>query len=129
MGRVRGWKFDAVIGVGGVGDEPARNEIAGKVNWIGIGPRLHREPGKRGPVITFDRFLFYGARGPSFLKHAPMLARRIYEKNIRALVTLVNATERREVAGLLKLAETAGASVAATPIKKRRGRRTTTRSC
>jgi hypothetical protein len=120
MGRARGWKFDAVIGVGGIGDEPARHGIAGKVTWIGIGPHRYLEAGKRGPVITFDRFLSYGTRGPSFATCAPILSRRIYEQNIRALIALANAAERREVAQLLSLAENAAPSAALTSGKKRR---------
>src|SRR5262249_54001126 len=39
MGTVRCWKFDAVIGIGGIGAEPKRYGIAGKLTWIGIGAR------------------------------------------------------------------------------------------
>jgi len=38
MGRVRTWRFEAVIGVGGTGAEPRSHGLDGKVNWIGIGP-------------------------------------------------------------------------------------------
>ena len=38
MGQLRARRFDAVIGVGGIGAEPKSLGIAGKVNWIGIGP-------------------------------------------------------------------------------------------
>jgi hypothetical protein len=71
MGRVRSWKFDAVIGVGGIGAEPVTHGLAGKVNWIGIGPHRADAPGKRGPIVTFDHFLFYGAGGPLFAPLAP----------------------------------------------------------
>jgi hypothetical protein len=50
MGRVRGWNFDAVIGVGGIGREPELEGIAGKVTWVGIGP--HKVRGQwRGLLI------------------------------------------------------------------------------
>src|SRR6266487_386945 len=39
MGMVRYRPFDAVIGIGGIGSDAQANGIAGKVNWIGIGPR------------------------------------------------------------------------------------------
>lgn len=38
MGQVRAYGYEAVIGVGGVGDEPEECGIARRVNWIGIGP-------------------------------------------------------------------------------------------
>jgi hypothetical protein len=37
MKTVRGWVFDAVIGIGGIGREPECEGIAGKLTWIGIG--------------------------------------------------------------------------------------------
>ncbi|HKS06490.1 MAG TPA: hypothetical protein VJR92_09280 [Gemmatimonadaceae bacterium] len=107
MGRVRAWEFDSVIGVGGIGDEPARHGLDGKVNWIGIGARKRVARGKRGPVVTFDRFRFFGSNGPSFAQLAPTLSRRVYERNIRALTKLVTAAERREVNHVLQLAANA----------------------
>jgi hypothetical protein len=38
MGRVRGFNFDAVIGVGGIGWEPKSYGIDKKINWIGFKP-------------------------------------------------------------------------------------------
>ena len=58
MGSVRRWDFDAVIGVGGVGPEPRRYGLDGKVNWIGIGPHKKAAAGKRGPIVSFDHFIF-----------------------------------------------------------------------
>jgi len=107
MGRVRAWAFDAVIGVGGIGAEPERNRIAGKVNWIGIGPRRHVGLDKRGPVLTFEHFLYFGEDGPSFIKKAPALAHRIYSRNVRVLMDGVDARERREIKRLLNLAKDA----------------------
>jgi hypothetical protein len=112
MGRVRAWEFDAVIGIGGVGDEPARHGLSGKVNWIGIGPHKRFVAGKRGPIVTFDRFRLYGDRGPDFAQRAPTLSRRIYERNIRALVNTVSDREIDEVARLLRLAAKSAPSAA-----------------
>jgi hypothetical protein len=59
MGRVRGFDFEAVIGIGGVGKEARGNGITGLVNWIGIGPqpvRTKRPSKYRGPLLTFDQF-------------------------------------------------------------------------
>ena len=56
MGEVRGWDFDAVIGVGGSHPDRGHECIARKVNWVGIGPH---EVGAtaRGPCLGFDFFL------------------------------------------------------------------------
>jgi hypothetical protein len=44
-GQVRAWRFEAVIGIGGTGPEPRSYGLAGKVNWIRIGP--HKRAGAR----------------------------------------------------------------------------------
>ena len=38
MAQVRGYDFEAVIGVGGTGSEPKYCKIDGKINWVGISP-------------------------------------------------------------------------------------------
>lgn len=106
MRQVRGYGYDAVIGVGGVGDEPEAWGIAGKVNWIGIGPHKS-EVGKRGPLVTFDHFLQFGADAPEFLELAPRLASRMYENNVRLVMDDVDAVERKEIAAILELAKSA----------------------
>jgi hypothetical protein len=110
MGHVRTWEFDAVIGVGGIGAEPTSHGIDGRVTWIGIGPHKIAAEGGRGPLVTFDHFVLFDAAGPSFLRHAPLLARRLYEHNVRVLLHDLNASEKREVTRLLRLAKTANAS-------------------
>lgn len=88
MGTVRGWAYDAVIGIGGIGPEPNRNRIAGKLTWIGIGPhKVFDDPTKpRSPRVTFDHFRYYGERGPLLEVVYPMLARRMYKRNVRVLI-------------------------------------------
>ena len=110
MGRVRTWEFDAVIGVGGMGAEPTSYGIDGRVTWIGIGPHKISAAGGRGPLVTFDRFVLFDAAGPSFVRRAPLLARRVYGNNVRVLLHDLSADEQREVARLLKLARHAGRS-------------------
>ncbi len=122
MGRVRSWKFDAVIGVGGMSGEPRGHGLDGKVNWIGIGPHRRTMPDKRGPVVTFDHFWFRGPDGPEFEVLAPRLAQRIYSKNIRVLMNGLSDEERAEVATVLKLAEDAPPSaVRSAPSKPSKG--------
>ena len=114
MGRVRKWEFEAVIGVGGIGAEPRKHELARKVNWIGIGPRKGVAR-KRGPVITFEHFLLFGCNGsdgPSFEELAQQLAARMYSKNVRFLVHGLSSGEKGELRILLDLARDAPASSA-----------------
>lgn len=114
MGRVRAWDFEAVIGVGGLGPESRSNALEGKVNWIGIGPHK-RAVGKRGPIVTFDHFIFYGSKGPDFEKLAPLLAERIYSRNVRVLMRGLSSDEQAEVDRILARAKNAPPSSAAVP--------------
>ena len=107
MGRVRARQFDAVVGVGGIGAEPKSVGIAGKVNWIGIGP--HRRPGLRGPIISFDHFRGLGTHGPDLVAIAPALADRVYGRNVRSMMHTV-VQRHDEVARILRLAQSAPAS-------------------
>jgi hypothetical protein len=63
MGAVRRRRFDAVIGVGGIGAEAKGWKIDRRLNWVGIG--VHKAEsipvGFRGPLITFDRFILLNA--------------------------------------------------------------------
>jgi len=106
MGSVRNWSFDAVIGVGGIGPEAEANGIAGKVNWLGIGPHKVTVSGKRGPEVTFDHFLDYGTGGPEFREIAPVLAGHMYASNVRSILHLTRE-EHAEVMGILEAARDA----------------------
>jgi hypothetical protein len=99
MGRVRRWKFDAVIGIGGCGREAIDNGIAEKINWIGIGPRIvgHR---RRGPILAFTHFVHYGTKGHNVWDVAPALAARMYHEGVRA-TTWFDRRAEKEIEGLL----------------------------
>jgi hypothetical protein len=128
MGQVRSWNFEAVVGVGGIGAEPESHGLAAKVNWIGIGPHRLFVPDKRGPIVTFDHFLFYGSEGPFFATLAPRLASRIYSRNVRVLMNGLDADEIAEVDQLLALATNAPPSGGGTGARReRRGRRSSPR--
>jgi hypothetical protein len=79
MGRFRSWKYDAVIGIGGRGEEPKSHGIDRKVNWIGVGPRKKPRLGLY-PLVTFDHFRLYEKRGKPFIKVSKVLANRLYSK-------------------------------------------------
>ena len=110
MGSVRDSAFDAVIGVGGIGAEARVNGIAGKINWIGIGPSKLNNPNKRGAEVTFDQFLYYGQAGPDFRTAAPALAKRIYGHNVRILLHDYTPAEYAEALKLLRRANRSGPS-------------------
>jgi hypothetical protein len=105
MGKVRNYKFDAVVGVGGIGRMARAEGISGKVNWIGLGSRKGLTEG-RGPLVTFEHFVLYEENGQDFRAIAPTLARRMYSKNARVLFNFDNA-ERAEIIQLLRLAKNA----------------------
>ena len=123
MGRIRGWSFDAVIGVGGIGHEAKRNGIDGKLIWIGIGP--HKSGGTklskckgtkrckckrtkpRGPLVTYDHFMYCVKKDKSLENLAPYLARRMYKKNVRYVMDSLSDKERFEVENILKIAKDA----------------------
>lgn len=101
MGRVRGWHFDAVIGVGGVGSKAVSSGLAGKLTWVGIGPHCKRASGCRGPQVSFDHFLYYGQEGPTLEECAPHLATHIYGGRVRATMTCSSSKESAEVDRIL----------------------------
>ena len=110
MKTVRGWGFDAVIGIGGTGRKPVCESIAGKLTWIGIGKHEAISDPRRSfvtpscPLVTFDHFLYYGVQGPLLKNIAPALASRMYDKNVRKLMDSLSCEEQREVENLLDLA-------------------------
>ncbi len=99
MGAVRGWRFDAVIGIGGVGHEPQSHHIARKLTWIGICPQAIRDIG-RGPQLTFHHFWYRGEDGPMLQTNYPALANRMYDKNVRLLVHRPASSEDSKIADL-----------------------------
>ena len=113
MGTVRGWLFDAVIGIGGVGREPQRHRIAGKLTWIGIGPQAIGYNG-RGPQLMFRHFRCPGEDGPLLRTNYPALASRMYDTNRRVLMHSLPSIKRqdgelanldRDVTEILRLAK------------------------
>lgn len=109
MGQVRAWGFDAVIGIGGVGDEPKRHGIAGKLTWIGIGPqKFFDDPDSRGPQLVFRHFRYLGEDGPLLVNKYPALARYMYETHRRLSIHLSPSAAGpdldRNVEAILRLA-------------------------
>jgi hypothetical protein len=123
MGQVRGWPFDAVIGVGGIGKYAQSEGIAGLLTWIGIG--AHKTGDLSRPRITFDHFWCRDEGGPVLDKIAPNLARRIYGKNVRMIMSSsLSEKEAAEVASILKLARRAPPSGRSASTRNVPGKRT-----
>ncbi len=107
MGRVRGYDFEAVIGVGGKRPDRGHEEIAMKVNWIGIGPEKVVET-KKGPVLQFEIFRRLDEVGPTLQDRAPELFSYMFvEKHVRYVLSqnLPKEEMQREVQRLLRWAE------------------------
>jgi hypothetical protein len=130
MGRDRGWQYDAVIGIGGVGAEPRRHGIAKKLTWIGIGPHQNKTASLRGPRVTFDHFLYYGDKGPMLENLAPALAKRMYrETNVRSIMSRSLSEEARlEAEIILRAAFKAPSSGEITGRRQLDSRRTSCKS-
>jgi hypothetical protein len=67
MGSMRGWPFDAVIGIGGA----YAADIANRVAWIGIGQKTIDDKSARGPILTFKHFLWLGNRASAIIQTFP----------------------------------------------------------
>lgn len=107
MGAVRRRRFDAVIGVGGIGPEAQSWKIDRRLNWVGAGahPSDTVPVGHRGPLVTFDRFLLLEDRGPELKSIAPALARHVYAVHRRVVMSDgLSPTIQREIEKILSLA-------------------------
>ena len=121
MGQVRGYRFDAVIGIGGKSPDSGSEGIARKINWIGISPSKSEASSPlwfgakrpdwsktfRGPLVTFERFVFLGEKGPDFNKFAPNLFRHMFEEqHVRLVMSRSLPREmQEEVQEILRWAE------------------------
>jgi hypothetical protein len=108
MGKVRGYDFDAVIGVGGKGVQAKAAGIARRLNWVGIGARKEPCRRKRGPQIKFNHFVLYEEKGVELRVIAPKLAERIYSGNVPRFLfnDRLNKEEQKEINRILKMAKT-----------------------
>ena len=104
MGIVRGYEYDAVIGIGGIGAEARRFRINGKITWIGISPEKRYVSGLRGPLVTFRQFIFFDSRGPPLHDFAPELAARMYMGKVRYLLNGYSARQLAEAGEIVEWA-------------------------
>ena len=107
MGRVRGWDFDAVVGVGGTAPWRGDEGIARKLTWVGLGAWKRQTEQRRGPLVMFKHFLYKGKDGPLLEDIAPALATLLYDKNpsLRVITSSsLSAEEQLDVERILSLA-------------------------
>jgi hypothetical protein len=107
MGQVRGWSFDAVIGVGGKSPWHGYEDIALKITWIGINPRKTASPCFRGPLVEFKCFILWDETGPDLETLAPNLFRYMFEdQHVRLVMSQsLPGKMQEEVITILRLAE------------------------
>lgn len=108
MKQCRGWSFDAVIGVGGTSPDRGDEDIARKINWIGIGPSKAPRHGFIGPLVTFERFVLWEETGPDLKELAPKLFKHMFKDNKHFVMSqnLTSEIMREEVRKILALTET-----------------------
>jgi hypothetical protein len=111
MGRVRSWDFDAVIGVGGKHPNRGHEDLARKINWIGLRP--HWKKGRKGHLVTFDRFCLWEEKGPPLKEIAPRLYKYMYkDANVRVVLSKSRPPElQKEIQDILDLAQNAQARI------------------
>ncbi len=102
MGRIRDYEYDAVIGVGGIGAEPKSYGIDGKITWVGIHPTKSKGINKNGVEVKFKHFILLEEYGPLLIKHAPLLAKRLYGGGARVLVSGYSPEEYSEAIEILE---------------------------
>jgi hypothetical protein len=110
MGKVRAYKFDSVIGVGGTSGQPRRHGIGGKITWIGLKAQKKPHAKLKGPLVTFTHFRLYDSKGKDFRLEAPILASRMYATNPPRFLLRFTKHEQREIRRILSMAKSAGQS-------------------
>lgn len=106
MGSVRKREYDAVIGIGGKRPWRGDEEIALRINWVGVSPIKH-EGSNRGPHVTFSIFCLYDDKGPYIYEIAPKLYKHMYLDAHRRVVmsTSLSSNIYDEVKEIIKLAK------------------------
>lgn len=104
MGSLRDNKFDAVIGIGGLGDEAQSYDMNNKINWVGIIPHIYsKEKGHRACTYEFEHFVLFENVGPAIKDFAPLLYNHMYrEKHVRQIKNGITPEEFEEVLGIIK---------------------------
>ena len=102
MKTFRNFKYDAVIGVGGMGAEPISFSIDKKITWIGITPTYTNSSTNNHVDVEFKYFLLLDEHGPLLNDIAPLLAKRFYDGGARFLLTGYSKDELLEAKKILE---------------------------
>lgn len=102
MGQVRNYDFDAVIGIGGIGNEAKSYDIDGKVNWVGFNPKKTNHPNGCGLLVEFEKFVLFESHGPLLNNLAPLLAKRMYQGKVRYLISGYSLEEHAEAESIIQ---------------------------
>lgn len=104
MGQVRGYGFDAIIGIGGRSWWSSEISREGELIWIGVDPQ-EVASGKRGPKLAFVHFRYFQGGEKMLSEIAPMLDRAM--RNCRFMLYGFSPAQEREIKAILKLAKRA----------------------
>lgn len=108
MGQVRGYDFDAVIGIGGRSWWPNETSRAGEIVWVGLGPQQMPGRGKRGPEVRFAHFRYFLEGEQMLSEIAPKLDQSMQNRRIRLYG--FSRIEEQEIEHILALAMKTGPS-------------------
>ncbi len=107
MGKVRGFHFDAVIGIGGTSWWPNEPNRAGEIVWVGLDPHPTPVKAKRGPDVRFAHFRYF-REGEKKRKIPPNLKKAMHKR--RYMLYGFSQAEQQEIKGILELAKKPGPS-------------------
>ena len=107
MGQVRGYGFDAVIGIGGRSWWTNQASRTGEIVWIGLEPEIVDQE-ERGPVLRFAHFRYFREGQLMLRTIAPRLDKAMHIR--RFMLYGFSQVEEQEIERILKLAKKAPAS-------------------
>jgi hypothetical protein len=107
MGRIRGYAYDAVIGIGVSTPWPGDEGIADRITWVGVGPQqVGIHPTRGAPLIRFKRWSVFDAKGKDLKDFAPRLAEYFYARHRRYFFSDgLREDIQRDIARILRLAK------------------------
>ncbi len=106
MGKIRGYPYDAVIGIGVSAPWPGYEGIADRITWVGVGPqRVGIHPARGAPIIRFERWSVFDSNGKDLRRFAPHLAQYVYARHRRFFFSDGLPPEiQRDIGRILRLA-------------------------
>jgi hypothetical protein len=103
MGQVRGFTFDAVIGIGGCSWWTNQTSRVGEIVWVGLDPQQMPVRGKRGPMVRFAHFRYFSEGELLLSEIAPKLDKSMLTRRFRLYD--FSRIEEEEIEKILALAQ------------------------